>query len=417
MGQPNPRLRPRQARRRHHRAPRAQGRKAQDTRRNRAHPRSRRPRRRRRKEGPRHRRCHGRLGHDDHPETKNILVEAAWFDPATVRRSSQAPSPAHRRLAPLRARSRLQRPAHRLGARQQHHPRSRRRDRRRLVDVVIPRSRSAHSEAPRHHLRRQRSSRILGPTEDHEGITAAIAETILTGLGCTLKKNGTSPRTTHGARPRPIARRFRRLPRPNSRSRILQVTLPSWRLDLEREIDLIEEIARVYGYNRFRTHCPASPDRSSSYPGPKKKRPSAAPCSRLGWTEAISSTFCSATDAVTFAPQPNSAVAAGQSAQRRGRHAAPLARFRHARHACPQPEPRHGRRNALRTGYGLLWFNRQGRRKAITLAIGATGNAACRPEPANARTRLLRHQGQHRDAARQILCEVRLFRRFHPTRA
>ena len=29
------------------------------------------------------------------------------------------------------------------------------------------------------------------------------------------------------------------------------VTLPSWRLDLEREIDLIEEVARVYGYNRF----------------------------------------------------------------------------------------------------------------------------------------------------------------------
>ena len=29
------------------------------------------------------------------------------------------------------------------------------------------------------------------------------------------------------------------------------VTLPSWRLDLEQEIDLIEEIARLHGYNRF----------------------------------------------------------------------------------------------------------------------------------------------------------------------
>ena len=36
-----------------------------------------------------------------------------------------------------------------------------------------------------------------------------------------------------------------------------QVTLPSWRLDLEREIDLIEEIARVYGYNRFANTLPA----------------------------------------------------------------------------------------------------------------------------------------------------------------
>ena len=36
-----------------------------------------------------------------------------------------------------------------------------------------------------------------------------------------------------------------------------QVTLPSWRLDLEREIDLIEEVARVYGYNRFANTLPA----------------------------------------------------------------------------------------------------------------------------------------------------------------
>ena len=36
-----------------------------------------------------------------------------------------------------------------------------------------------------------------------------------------------------------------------------RVTLPSWRLDLEREIDLIEEVARVYGYNRFANTLPA----------------------------------------------------------------------------------------------------------------------------------------------------------------
>jgi len=36
-----------------------------------------------------------------------------------------------------------------------------------------------------------------------------------------------------------------------------QVTLPSWRLDVEREIDLIEEVARVYGYNRFQNTLPA----------------------------------------------------------------------------------------------------------------------------------------------------------------
>ena len=35
------------------------------------------------------------------------------------------------------------------------------------------------------------------------------------------------------------------------------MTLPSWRLDVEREIDLIEEVARVYGYNRFANTLPA----------------------------------------------------------------------------------------------------------------------------------------------------------------
>src|SRR5205085_12398260 len=36
-----------------------------------------------------------------------------------------------------------------------------------------------------------------------------------------------------------------------------QVTLPSWRLDVEREIDLVEEIARIYGYNNFQNTLPA----------------------------------------------------------------------------------------------------------------------------------------------------------------
>ena len=33
-----------------------------------------------------------------------------------------------------------------------------------------------------------------------------------------------------------------------------EVKLPSWRLDLTREIDLIEEIARVYGYKPLRQY-------------------------------------------------------------------------------------------------------------------------------------------------------------------
>ena len=40
-------------------------------------------------------------------KTKNILIESAWFDPATIRREFAPPRPAHRRFASLRARRRL----------------------------------------------------------------------------------------------------------------------------------------------------------------------------------------------------------------------------------------------------------------------------------------------------------------------
>ena len=64
-----------------------------------------------------------------------------------------------------------------------------------------------------------------------------------------------------------------------SRENAWHVTLPSWRLDLEREIDLIEEVARVYGYNRFANTLPTFGASVSSAAGPKQKPPSAVPCS------------------------------------------------------------------------------------------------------------------------------------------
>ena len=35
------------------------------------------------------------------------------------------------------------------------------------------------------------------------------------------------------------------------------VHIPSWRLDVEREIDVIEEIARLHGYDKFANTLPA----------------------------------------------------------------------------------------------------------------------------------------------------------------
>ncbi len=86
------------------------------------------------------------------------------------------------------------------------------------------------------------------------------------------------------------------------------VTLPSWRLDLQREIDLIEEVARVHGYNRFRNTLPAFA--GAVRPAPEVAAVSAARETLLaaGWSEAISSTFCSEADAKLTAARPDAAA-------------------------------------------------------------------------------------------------------------
>ena len=88
-----------------------------------------------------------------------------------------------------------------------------------------------------------------------------------------------------------------------------QVALPSWRLDLEREIDLIEEVARVYGYNRFLNTLPPFTGTVRELPHAAAERDLRRTLLAAGLSEAISSTFCSATDATAFAPQPNVAAA------------------------------------------------------------------------------------------------------------
>ena len=35
-----------------------------------------------------------------------------------------------------------------------------------------------------------------------------------------------------------------------------ECTQPSWRAEVEREIDLIEEVARIYGLDKFPPRCP-----------------------------------------------------------------------------------------------------------------------------------------------------------------
>ena len=79
-----------------------------------------------------------------------------------------------------------------------------------------------------------------------------------------------------------------------------RIHIPSWRLDVEREIDVIEEIARLHGYDKFENTLPA-------YSGAVVELPYAAMDATLrrralalGYDEAVSLTFISHADAERF---------------------------------------------------------------------------------------------------------------------
>jgi phenylalanyl-tRNA synthetase beta chain len=214
-------------------------------------------------------------------ETKNILVEAAWFDPASIRATSR------RHLIHTDASHRYERGAdfaappiaNALVAQQilkacgGHLEGD-------LTDIVIPAQAAKTISRPPIPLSIFEVQRILGTTLAPEGITSALVEQYLTALGCrlTFASAGT-----------------------------WNVRLPSWRLDLTREIDLIEEIARVYGYNRFANTLP-TPAEVIPHPTARAEQAVRNRLLALGFSEAISSTFASAADCAVFAPS-TSAIA------------------------------------------------------------------------------------------------------------
>lgn len=205
-------------------------------------------------------------------ETKNILVEAAWFDPASVRRSSR------RHLLHTDASHRFERGADfnacplanalvselilQAGGKPEGE----------LIDTVDPDVASRTASRPSIEVSVAQVRRHLGTTIDPAGITSETVLQYLTSLGCEPLLHGLD---------------------------IYLVKLPSWRLDLEREIDLIEEIARVYGYNRFANTLPA-PLPVVDYPSAAAEHAIRRRLLELGFSEAVSSTFASRDEAELF---------------------------------------------------------------------------------------------------------------------
>ena len=98
----------------------------------------------------------------------------------------------------------------------------------------------------------------------------------LTALGCTLQPTAD-----------------------NLQPATFNVQLPSWRLDLEREIDLVEEIARVYGYNRFANTLPTALP-VIAHPLAAAEAAVRTRLLALGYSEAISSSFALEADGAVF---------------------------------------------------------------------------------------------------------------------
>jgi phenylalanyl-tRNA synthetase beta chain len=81
-----------------------------------------------------------------------------------------------------------------------------------------------------------------------------------------------------------------------------EVTIPSWRLDIEREIDIIEEIARLHGYDKFANTLPAFAGAVIDLPDEHKDSKVRNSLLALGYDEAVSLTFISREDAERFSP-------------------------------------------------------------------------------------------------------------------
>ena len=203
-------------------------------------------------------------------KTKNVLIESAWFDPVAVRKTAKrhglhtdashrfergadfAATPVACALVAARI---IESGAGTLEGDQ--------------IDAIARELEQAPVV-----LRTAQVHRILGAKlETHEVVT------ILKRLG------------------------FELVPEPGFEAQF-SVRIPTWRLDVEREIDLIEEIARLHGYDKFPNTLPAFHGAVTDSPNTAKEQKVRSSLLALGYDEAVSLSFISHKDAETFSSSP-----------------------------------------------------------------------------------------------------------------
>src|SRR5438270_7894894 len=224
--------------------------------------------------------------------TKNVLIEAAWFDPVRVRRSSRrhglhtdashrfergtdfaATSVACARVAGLIIDS--------AGGELEGEE----------IDVIARRI-----EPPPAPLSHSEIRRILGRDFRDDKVTRILRRlgfAVTPGKARAAIASSAPPHGTGGLHAAIAEQVFD-----------FTVHVPSWRLDVRQEVDLLEELARIHGFDRFPNTLPA-------FVGSVKEAPNAAKDARmralllaLGYNEAISLTFIGREDAQKFSPAP-----------------------------------------------------------------------------------------------------------------
>lgn len=97
------------------------------------------------------------------------------------------------------------------------------------------------------------------------------------------------------------------------------ISVPTWRLDVNREIDLIEEIARIHGFNKFANHLPAFSGGIVELPTAENEMLMREGLLALGYHEALSNTFMSREDGERFTPETTAVALANPLSEERGR--------------------------------------------------------------------------------------------------
>jgi phenylalanyl-tRNA synthetase beta chain len=85
----------------------------------------------------------------------------------------------------------------------------------------------------------------------------------------------------------------------------LSFVVPTWRVDVEREEDLVEEVVRHAGYDKIASELPPSSMAGEYQPGEGRKRELRRTLRDFGFDEAINFSFINAAHDDTFEPVPD----------------------------------------------------------------------------------------------------------------